>query len=644
MSGSVREALVARFRRAPKAETVAESEPNPDPETAAAEPKPDADAAAGANPGTVTVAEPKPDAEPVAEPKPDAEAAAEPETVAVAAAEEAQPVRVRGRFRRVAGQVLTGSAIALVFLALIMPNVLGRMDNPGTYLRLPIELFVAVGLVVWLPGRWKRIAAGVLGAGLGVLTVLKIADMGFHETLNRPFDVILDWILLDDAQSFLKDAIGDAGADGVLVGLIVLIVAVLVLMSLAAMRITRVAARNRRVSVGTALTGTAVWVVMLLLGVQTFQIPVAARSSALYVFDKARAVRTSLYDDEEFAKQVANDPFANTPGDQLLTGLRGKDVFFTFIESYGRGAIEDPKLSPGPVAVLTEGYENLKKSGYAAKSGFLTSATFGGGSWLAHSTTLSGVWTNNQRRYRNLMASDRMTLPMAFKKAGFETISVMPGAVRAFPEGRFYGYDRVFDSRNTGYVGPKFGWSPQPDQYTLSWLEKNVHGPAHAPMMVEMPLVSSHTPWAPLPQFIDWDDVGDGSVYKQIQKEGKNAKTIWKDPAKVQHEYSRSVQYSLTAITDWLDRYGDENTVMVILGDHQASKIVTGEGASRDVPIVILAKDKKVLDKVSDWGWSDGLKPDPAAPVWRMDQFRDKFLTAFGPSGGANQALAPPRR
>jgi hypothetical protein len=625
LSGSVREALVARFRRAPKAETAAESKPTPDPETAA---------------------EAKPNNEAVAEAKPDTEAAAEPETaaVAVAVAEEAEPARERGRFRRVAGRVLTVSAIVLVFLALILPNVLGRMDNPGTYLRLPIELFVAVGLIVWLPGRWKRIAAGVLGAGLGLLTVLKIADMGFHETLNRPFDVILDWILLDDAKSFLNDAIGEAGATGVLIGLIALIVAVLVLMSLAAMRITKISARHRRAAVGTAITGTAVWVVMLLLGVQTFHIPIAARSSALYVIDEARAIRTSLYDDEEFAQQLANDPFANTPGDQLLTGLRGKDVFITFIESYGRGAIEDPKLSPGPVEVLTKGYENLKKSGYAAKSGFLTSATFGGGSWLAHSTTLSGVWTNNQRRYRNLMASDRMTLPMAFNKAGFDTMSVMPGAVRAFPEGRFYGYNRVFDSRNTGYVGPKFGWAPQPDQYTLSWFEKNVHGKPHAPMMVEMPLVSSHTPWAPLPQFIDWDEVGDGSVYKQIHDEGKNARTIWKDPAKVQREYSRAVQYSLTAITDWLDRFGDENTVMVILGDHQASKIVTGEGASRDVPIVILAKDKTVLDRVSDWGWSDGLKPDPAAPVWRMDQFRDKFLTAFGPSGGANQALAPPRR
>ncbi|AGZ38907.1 sulfatase-like hydrolase/transferase [Actinoplanes friuliensis] len=549
------------------------------------------------------------------------------------------------RFRRIAGHALTVAAFVLIFAALIMPNVISRLERPGTYVRLPVEGFIAVGLILLLRGRWQRIMAGALGAGLGLLTLLKFTDMGFYETLNRPFDLVLDWELFDDAQSFLKDSVGEAGAIGALIGVVILIIAILALMSLAAMRVAKVAAGHRRAAAGTAITGTAVWVVLLLLGVQIFNnIPVAARSSAIYVYDRAGAVKAGLRDEKDFTKEAANDAFDATPGDQLLTSLRGKDVFFTFVESYGRSAIEDPKLSPGTVEVLDESAESLKKAGYAAQSGWLTSSTYGGGSWLAHSTFLSGVWINNQQRYRNLMASDRLTMTMAFKKAGFDTMSVMPGATRAFPEGSFYGYNRVYDSRNTGYVGPKFGWAPQPDQYTLSWFEKNVHGPDHAPMMVEMPLVSSHTPWAPIPQFIDWDDVGDGSVYKQIQKDGKRPKSIWKDPAKVQREYSRSIQYTLTTITSWLENYGDENTVMVFLGDHQAAKIVTGEGASRDVPITIVAKDKKVLDKISGWGWTDGLKPAPAAPVWKMNEFRDKFLTAYGPSGDVNRALSPPKR
>ncbi|WP_244945270.1 sulfatase-like hydrolase/transferase [Couchioplanes caeruleus] len=550
------------------------------------------------------------------------------------------------RLRRVCSRVLTAGALVLIFAALIMPNVVGRLARPGTYVRLPIEGFLAIGVVLLLRGRWKRIGAGAFGAGLGLLTVEKAVDMGFNKVLSRPFDLVLDWELLDDAYSFVRDSAGQAAALGTVAGIVVLIVTVLVLMTRAALRVAKVAERHRTVSARTSVAGIAVWVVLLVLGVQIFEpIPVASRASVMYAWDRVVAVQAGLQDEENFAREVTVDAFAATPPDQLLTALRGKDLFVTFVESYGRSAIEDPVLAPGTVKVLDEGGAELAKAGYAAKSGWLTSPTAGGGSWLAHATLLSGLWINNQQRYRNLTASERLTLTSLSKRAGYDTISVMPGAKYAWPEGAFYGYNRVYDSRNTGYVGPKFGWSPQPDQYTLSWFQKNVHGPAHAPLFVEMPLVSSHTPWAPIPNFIDWDDVGDGAVYEQIKKDGKRSGSIWKDPAKIKREYSRSIQYTLTTLISYLEKFGDENTVMVFLGDHQPAPIVVGDGASRDVPITVVAKDKAVLDRVAGWNWTDGLKPAPDAPVWRMDQFRDKFLTAYGPGAGvAGRALSAPRR
>jgi hypothetical protein len=70
--------------------------------------------------------------------------------------------------------------------------------------------------------------------------------------------------------------------------------------------------------------------------------------------------------------------------------------------------------------------------------------------------------------------------------------------------------------------------------------------------------------------------------------------------------------------------------VLVFLGDHQPAPLVTGQDPDRDVPITIVAHDPKVLDQISSWGWQDGLRPGPKAPVWRMNAFRDRFLTAFG--------------
>jgi hypothetical protein len=95
-------------------------------------------------------------------------------------------------------------------------------------------------------------------------------------------------------------------------------------------------------------------------------------------------------------------------------------------------------------------------------------------------------------------------------------------------------------------------------------------------------------------------------------------------------------------LVSFVETHGKDNLVLVFLGDHQPVPIITGERASRDVPITIVARDPAVLDRISGWGWSDGLKPSPQAPVWRMDTFRDRFLTAFGPR--AEPTPSPPPR
>ena len=538
----------------------------------------------------------------------------------------------RSRRRVVAGRVVTALAGLLVFAALIAPNVVSRLTVPGGYLRIPIEGLLAIGVLLVLPTRVRRPAVAVGGAVLGLLTIEKALDMGFYKVLARPFDPVLDWVLFDDAYSFLTESAGRAAAVGAVVAVVVAAVAVLVLMALAALRLSAAVLRHRSTAARGAGVLTVAWVACLLLGVQLVpRVPVAARSTVTYAYDRAYLVAAGLQDKRAFAAESAVDAFRDTPGDRLLTGLRGKDVLISFVESYGRSAVEDPGLAPQVDAVLDAGTRRLAAAGYASRSAFLTSPTAGGGSWLAHSTFLSGLWITNEQRYRTLTSSDRLTLTGAFKRADWRTVSVMPGATRAWPEGEFYGYDKVYDSRNLGYQGPQFSWAPMPDQYTLSAFERSERAvPDRGPLMAEMPLVSSHTPWAPIPRFVDWDEVGDGSVYDAIAADGKRPGAVWKNPDKVRTEYRRSIEYSLTSLISYVEEFGDDQLVLIVLGDHQPAPIVTGDGASRDVPITIIARDPAVLDRISGWGWQEGLNPGPRAPVWRMDAFRDRFLTAYG--------------
>jgi hypothetical protein len=128
---------------------------------------------------------------------------------------------------------------------------------------------------------------------------------------------------------------------------------------------------------------------------------------------------------------------------------------------------------------------------------------------------------------------------------------------------------------------------------------------------------------------VDWNAIGDGSGYDALVKATDGPDVVWQDPNRVRAGYRDAVAYSLNSLISWVKTYGNNNLVMVFLGDHQPAPIITGESASRDVPVTIVAHDPAVLDRVANWGWSDGLRPAATAPVWRMDAFRDKFLAAF---------------
>ncbi|WP_171112285.1 MULTISPECIES: CDP-alcohol phosphatidyltransferase [Streptomyces] len=537
---------------------------------------------------------------------------------------------------RVLRRTATGLCAALVLIALLLPNTLQTM-TAGTFLRIPVEAIIGAAVLLVLPRRPRLVAAVVAGLGLTALTALNLLDMGFNEYLGRDFNLVLDWGLLDDAQAYMEDTMGAAGAIALAVGAVALVVLLGALMTLATVRTSGVLVRHRTVAVRSTLAAAVVWTLTYALGLQFAGLPVAADNAAALTQARAEKVQATLRDEAAFAREARTDIFADTPGEQLVPDLRGKDVIFTFIESYGRKAIEDPLISPGVRQTLDTGTEALTEAGFAAKSGWLTSATFGGSSWLGHSTFLSGLWVDSQQRYATVTSGDHLTLTKAFRKTGdWRTVGIMPGVQKGWPEAKFYGLDTVYDAFELGYKGPKFSWSTMPDQYTLEAFQRLVHGkPRDKPLMAEVILTSSHQPWSPLPRMVDWEDLGDGSLFGPIQKAGTDPADIIADGTRSKEEYGKSIEYSVTSLTQWLQRYGTEDTVLVFLGDHQPIVRVSGYDSGRDVPVSIVAKDPKVLDKIASWGWSDGLRPAQDAPVWKMSDFRDRFLTAYGsiPSG-----------
>ena len=536
-----------------------------------------------------------------------------------------------GRSRAWPGRLALVAAVAVLLVLPLVPGALAT-GSALALIRIPVEsivILLVLALVPW--ARPRFVLAAAFGLFVCLAVVLAGIDVGYEAALGIRF-VPLDWRQLGDAYGVVASAIGEAPANALVAAAAVLIAGVTAALAWAALRVDAAVRRDAGRGRAALAAMTAGWVAVAALapplGVAH---PSAAAASTGAVGSAVSRTVAALQAREVVARAIADDPFAEGEEAELLTALRGKNVVFAFIESYGRVALEGEGVSHGVNALLRRGEDTLAAQGYAAESAWLTSPTYGGASWLAHATLQAGVWIDSQTVYSELVGSDRLTLSGAFAAAGWRTVSDVPSNTQDWPVGRdFYRFGTLLDATNVGYRGPRFGYARIPDQYTWKHFADHELADAGQPVMAEIDLVSSHTPWAPLPELVSWSQIGDGSIFAGQPAASTPAREVWEDPRAVRRFYGLSIEYALGAMFSFLENVDDPNLVVVALGDHQPAAIVSGEGADRDVPISIITKDRAVLDAIASWGWKPGLRPAVESPVWRMDAFRDRFFTAFG--------------
>ncbi|HVL60252.1 MAG TPA: CDP-alcohol phosphatidyltransferase, partial [Microbacterium sp.] len=505
------------------------------------------------------------------------------------------------------------SLMFAILLLVVVPLVPGALagGSPAPLIGIPAESIVVLLLLCLLPSPPARVVAAV---GFGVIIVIAFVlagiDAGYEAVLDIPFDP-LDWQQLGDAFGVVQGSVGAATASGLVALLAVAAAGLIGALSWAALRVGAAVSPARAHGTIVMATVTTAWAIAAVTGSQLVAgQPAAAAASLHAITASASHAAEGLAARADLRQQIASDPYRDTRGSDLLTSLRGKDVVFAFIESYGKVAVDDESgLSAGVQQVLRDGEAQLRADGYASQSAFLTSPTFGGVSWLAHSTFQTGLWVDRQALYNKVIRSDRLTLSDAFGAAGWRTVSVIPSNTEPWSFGSsFYHWETMLDANNVGYRGPRFGYARIPDQYT--WKHFADHELAgDQPVMAEIDLVSSHTPWAPLPKLVPWAEVGDGSVFRPQPAQDQSATEVWQDPERVREAYARSIQYSLGAMFAFLHNSDDPNLVLVVLGDHQPATIVSGHGASHDVPISIISKDPAVFESISGWRWQEGMLP-----------------------------------
>ncbi len=499
---------------------------------------------------------------------------------------------------------------------------------------LSLEAALLVAGMALLPRRpWSPAVAWILAVGLVTLSAASFGDLVFRQSLGRPLNLSLDLYLLGAVYDL---ALGNSGSVRTFVGIVGgLLVAGLLVVAVAWLLTrpdTERAPRDplvRRASAGLAAAAAALF--LLGLGVDAVGRRVTAPVASLLA-EQAALFRVTREERVAFAGELEGPPPARPEPPLLLSRLEGRHVALVYIESYGMAALEDPELAGVVVPRLEAAAARLEDAGIHLVSGTLESPTLGGQSWYAHGSMLSGLWLQNQLRYELLLASDRETLIDDFRHAGYRTATVMPAITTAWPEAVRLGYDEIHTSQNIPYAGPPLYWVTMPDQFTWAFLA-GLLDQADGPLFAEVGMVSSHAPWTPVLPLVDWDSMGDGSVFEPYRLEGYPPEETWWDVAVLREGYGQSLAYSLDAMASFAERFLDDGTLLIVSGDHQAAPWVTGAGGA-EVPVHVMTRDRALVEPFLAWGFRAGALPDSKIEAPRMDEFRGWFLTAF--SGGVS--------
>jgi len=531
------------------------------------------------------------------------------------------------------GVASLGLAAAVFYLVLAQPNhpaamtwqALGAFPLEWPALLLALMAFGSnrVGLV------FRLVLVGVLV----LIAVLKIADFAMFTALGRGFNPVADLALVGAGIRLLDGAIGPLLTTLAAVGALLLVAALTAVLWWAS-GVWAAAMPHHNV-----LRGLAAGVALLTASVAAaevgdrmghWELPVAVPGTAFTArvgAERLETARATIRDLRAFEAAAASDPLAEASG--LLDAI-DRDVIVVFIESYGRTSLDTPLFADLHRQTLRDAEATLGDRGLAMASGVLASPTRGGQSWLAHATFANGLWVDGQTRYGAVLASGRRTLYHLASQAGFHTAAVMPQITLAWPESAKMGFETILAAADLEYAGRSFNWVTMPDQYVYATIDRLLLGnrPDERPLFIQVATGSSHAPWVPVPEIVDWNAIGDGRVFNAMASAGDPPDVVWRDRDRVRSQYRLAIDYALRAAFAYAARHAQDPPLMIVLGDHQAAGFVALDERP-DVPIHVIGPAHLVDRAAADWELGPGLLPSAEITAVTMDRMRDRIVRTF---------------
>jgi len=281
--------------------------------------------------------------------------------------------------------------------------------------------------------------------------------------------------------------------------------------------------------------------------------------------------------------------------------------------------------------------QDLANAGWHAASALSLAPTWGGGSWMSYTSALFGMRVSSDPQYYALLdkyeAGGYPDLGQFLRNQGY-TYYRLTALSMGLPEAQwekyaaFYGVDRWLQYEDLNFAGPEYGWGPAPpDQYSLNFARETIRDETEEPYLFFTITQNSHYPWAPLPQLVD--------SWQQLNRPGPAPPPASEliEHAERRQNYWNAIEYQLEMLVDFIISEPNEQSIFVLVGDHQPPRVSRREDGW-DTPFHIIAKDPQFIASFREYGFTPGLAVWEPEPNFRHEGFLSMFvrqlLTAYG--------------
>ena len=526
-------------------------------------------------------------------------------------------------------------------------NAVANVRYPGEESRLwflpCIDTLIVFGAFALLARRGRtlpRPALAALTAFFVLVRFFRFADGISARVFERKFDLYVNLTLLPELPRLLRTTLsawqlGLLGF-GVLAGMTLVGVVCYGALRVAAHSLQ--APDTQRFFLAAALAFVCFSLIPRGLRERFVRPPPGSASGRLVAELRSVIHASGTYERERHAVASARSELSRIPSG--LARLEHADVLVFILESYGETVLEDAAYVPTVRREFAAFERELGAAGYAIASNVLESPTFGGCSWFAHAALDTGVRVENQLAFEALATDHPFTLADAFHAAGYRTVVAEPATERPAPN--YLHFDREYYAAAFDYRGPRLGWGHLPDQFVLDFIHRRELVDRQVPRFIQYALVTSHAPWlAEATVLDDWSRIGDGSVFAALPI--KRHTTDWSSLDQASEAYLDAIVYDLRVLRRYLASELHNDTLVIIVGDHQPPGGVTRSSTGHGVPVHVLSRKSELVAPFLARGYASGMRPAGNSSRPGMERFLFEFVRDFSADLRQTSVVGGPR-